>query len=304
MTITLWHEPMAYGLYHSYVDETQPNPGGEILKLALLNASHLNPRFAYIYDDAAEATTFLDELGTRVSNSSTVTLLRRLRAAPGDSPVVELPATLPATRRTTYHALMHEASGRQQLAVAELKPLMTAIQNGDIKGAHLMRDRVTSTLFRCFLKTNALGECTDMVVQNFLRHPLWVRKLPLMELVGAIDAIQPRDVMRKITYPILYSVVHAKPRFVYVAYDNFLCLGVSRPTELIELSNIFESDQLKYFLRGVCTIEVLAGSYHFSGTRDLEEERIRICQYLSEVDPKNLIVLRRDQFNHVEVDHS
>ena len=271
MAITLWHEPIAYGLYHSYVEETRPNPGEGLLKLALLNASHLNPRFAHIFDDAKESATFLDGLGSRVPDSSTIRLIKRLKAAPGDSSLIDLPATLPASRRTIYRAVMHESSGRFQLAVTELNPLMKAIDNAAIRGAHLLRDRVTSVLFRCFLKTNALGECTDMVVRNFLGNPLWVRKLPLVDLVGAIEAIQPRDVMRKITYPILYSIVHAKPRFIYVAYDNFLsCLGVSRPTELIERSDIFDSGQLKYFLRNVCTIEVLAGSYHFSGTSDLE----------------------------------
>ena len=85
----------------------------------------------------------------------------------------------------------------------------------------------------------------------------------------------------------MYSIVHTKPRSIYVAYDNFLnSLGLNRPTQLFDIASScgIEPRELLEFLARVCTLDVLACSYHFSGTKDLESERIRICQFLSEID--------------------
>ena len=277
----LWRDPLAYGLYHFYADEMQPNPDYQIFKYALLNANHVNPRFAYIFDDPQQAEVFLDRYRSVRPNSCTVMLLQQLTAMARHDPELKLQASIPETRRTIYQAAIHEREGRTSLAIAELKSLMTKLENGDIPGAHLLIDRVTKTLFRCFITTQALAECTNMVVRTFLRNPTWIRKLPLMDLITAIDNTRPHDVMRQITYPILYSLFHTKPRAIYVAYDNFLSsLGATRPTDLIGSANNLDSEELNYFLQKVCTIDVLACSFHFTGTQDLEEERIRICQFL------------------------
>jgi hypothetical protein len=77
-TMSLWRDPLAYGLYDFYFQETQRAPDKVVHKLALLNATHVNPRFARIFDDTAKAEAFLDQLNAFVPNSSTVALLKGL----------------------------------------------------------------------------------------------------------------------------------------------------------------------------------------------------------------------------------
>ena len=288
-TMSFWRDPLAYGLHALYVEETQSDSANQAWNLALLNAMHVNPRFAQIFDETSKAEVFLDRLSTFAPNSSTIALMKEVAVTSHCAEEIELPSSVPDTRRLIYRAAFHESTGHPHLAITDLKPLMERIEREDIEGAYLLRDKVSGILFRCFLQTNDLEQCLEMVVRVFLRNPAWIRKFPIRELVDAIEQSRPPNIMRLPAYPILLSILHTKPRPIYVAFDNFLnSLGVSRPTQLFNIDNNLTQPQLNYFLWKVCTIDVLACSFRFSGTEDLENERIRICQYLSERVPTNL----------------
>ncbi|MGO9378999.1 MAG: hypothetical protein ACLP29_10680 [Dissulfurispiraceae bacterium] len=289
LSLSLWRDPLAYGLFDFYAKESLPSPEKRFHRLALLNASPLNPRFATIYGDPDKAQKFLVQLSRSVGDGSTVSLIRGITVTSHSEQYFEFPQSIPEIRRQIYSAELHENAGRSQYAISILKPLLTKITEGNQPGNVHARDRVTLALFRCYLDTNQLAECTDMVVSSFLQNELSTRKLSLNLLVEAIDETSHPDVMRKITYPILYSIVNTKARAVYVAYDNFLSsLGLHRPTQLFDIQDQFCPKELNEFLSKVCTIDVLACSYHFTGTKDLDTERIRICQFLSERDSANL----------------
>jgi len=289
LALSLWRDPLAYGIYDFYIQETLPSPERRFHKLALLNALPLNPRFATIYDDTEKAKKFLDQLSRKVGEGSTLSLIRGIAATSKHDEDFEFPHSIPEIRRRIYSAELHVAGGRPQMAISALKPIFTSIIEDNLPCSVHKRDRIARVLFRCYLDTKKLAECTDMVVRSFLRNELSTRKICLNLLVKAIDESSPPDVIRSITYPILYSMVHTNARPVYVSYDNFLnSLGVSRPTQLFDIADQFFSNELNEFLFRVCKIDVLACSYHFTGTKDLEAERIRICQFLSERDQKNL----------------
>ena len=289
LSMTLWRDPLAYGIYDLYIQETVPSPEKRFHKLALLNAFPLNPRFATIYGDTEKANKFLDQLSRNAGEGVTLSLIRGITVTSQRDENFEFPQSIPEIRRRIYSAELHEAAARPLPAISVLKPMFTSIMADKLQCCAHTRDRVTRTLFRCYLDTKKLAECTDMVVYSFLRNNLSTRKISLNLLVKSIDETSPPEVMRRITYPILYSIIHTKARTVYVAYDNFLSsLGVNRPTQLFDIADQFSPKELNEFLFRVCTIDVLACSYHFTGTKDLETERIRICQFLSERDQINL----------------
>ena len=285
--LSLWRDQPAHGLSALYASETLSVANEKFRKMALLTLTHWNPRFASVYDDPAQAASFIEQFSKIDPSSATVELVRR-QAVRSSPTRVQLPQSLPETRKSIYGALIHQEEGRPYEAVAELTPLLRRIENDQIPGSYLVRDRVTKLLFDCLLQTENITACVDLVVRTYLRNASWIRKIPLDKLLDAIERVQPTEVMRNISYPILYAIVHEKPRPVYVAYDNFLStLGIKRPSELFGTPLDFSDEYVNYFLSKVCTIEVLACSYHFSGTEDLENERIRICQRLSERDITN-----------------
>ena len=286
--LILWRTPFAYGLYDFFQQETQPSADAQMKKLMLLNASHGNPRFALVYDAPEGAHAYLNQLQSLAGNSETIKLMRNLteRFDPPNAP--DLSQAIPQVRRSVYTATIYASGGSPAAAIPILSNLLDRIERDEFPGAQLIRDRVAKTLLACFLETGALAESVDMVVRLFIRNPAWIRRVSLHDLGAAIDRQSPPEVMRKITYPILTSLLHTKPRPVYVAYDNFLhSLGFTKPTQLFEIEANYNKREIYCFLSQVCTIEVLACSYYFDSTKALETERMRICQFLSEKDPNN-----------------
>lgn len=286
ISTSLWRDPLAYGLLNFYEEETLGSPNDHAYRLMLLNSACSNPSFAGIYGNPEKANAFLKQLSSRAGQGITVKLMRAITALSVTGDSLELPEAIPETRRRIYTAEIHRMAGRSQQAISVLQPLLTRMLAGDMPEGIYSCDRIVKVLFRIHLETGDLGGCTDLVVRLFLRNERLIRKLPLVELTNAIDEALPTEVIQKITYPILYSMAATKPRAVYVPYDNFLSnVGITRPTQLMSIADQFDPRELREFLFRVCAIDVLACSYHFQGTRDLEAERIRICQFLSEIDP-------------------
>jgi hypothetical protein len=289
LSTSLWRDPLAYRIYNFYIQETLPSPEKRFYKLALLNALPFNPRFATIYDDSHKAKILLDQISCTVGEGSTLSLIRGIAVGSQREEIYEFPQSIPKIRRQIYSAKIYEANAKPDHAISILEPIYRSITKDKLPCCVHTRDRVTRILFRCYLDTMKLSECTDMVVHSFMRNELSTRRISFDLLVKSIDETTPPDTMRKITYPILYSIVNTEARTVYVAYDNFLnSLGVNRPTQLFDIKDQFHTKELNEFLFRVCKIDVLACSYHFCGTKDLEKERIRICQFLSERDQANL----------------
>ena len=71
------------------------------------------------------------------------------------------------------------------------------------------------------------------------------------------------------------------------AYAEFLrAHECRRPSELMRIADRFERSQLVYFLSTVCVPHVMDVSFDvFTTSRQLMEERIKICSLLSELDP-------------------
>ena len=72
-----------------------------------------------------------------------------------------------------------------------------------------------------------------------------------------------------------------------IAYDEFLMSQQVRlPSDLAPVVDKFARAQLIYFLSLVCVPQVMDVSFDaFSSSRAIEEERIRICGLLTELDP-------------------
>lgn len=63
--------------------------------------------------------------------------------------------------------------------------------------------------------------------------------------------------------------------------------GAQRPSELISSSDAHPRDELIFFLKYVCTQEVMEISSAFDSPSDLDKERLNICIILSKLDPDN-----------------
>ncbi len=104
------------------------------------------------------------------------------------------------------------------------------------------------------------------------------------ELLSSID--NSLQHIRNIDLPIAYALHSQNVDDSYdsslkYSFENFLTLnGFTFPTELFGKEIYFGEGKLHYFLRWVCTAEVMKLYLNFETARQIEECRLEICNYL------------------------
>lgn len=131
-------------------------------------------------------------------------------------------------------------------------------------------------------------------VSTAVSNPALVRSLPFIKLFehrGFRDLKQlEREPCLAIGLFLYITLTHESTKDVSlkVAWKQFhKAHGVSKPSELRSKFSEFDSDQFLFFLRSVCTQEIMELSSAFSNPTDLDRERLQICILLSELDTEH-----------------
>lgn len=251
--------------------------------LGALTSNFPNPTFCKLYDDQLMAIKYLETYSAEFSESITIANQLAIHRGIYNSLLPDFPIEIPETRRMIMQASVLVSLGEKTHALEILEKLYFMIEKG-INGYFLFLDELLYSLFHIYLQLDNAVACIRLVVHNYFKNPLSIQRLPLHVLIEYIDKNLRPELCREISYPILYAIFHRKARPIYIAYDNFLSShGFTMPNQLIS-DKRFSSAELCMFLGKVCTLDVMAGSYHFSSTEAIESERLRLCQYLSTLD--------------------
>lgn len=144
---------------------------------------------------------------------------------------------------------------------------------------------LTELLFVAYLDENEIQKALTLYVDNYFSNKFLVTNLNsdlLLEKIHSSDFNTD-----SIDLPIFYSIVSPDIYEQYVKYDDFVeSLGISRPSELLDFNEI-PKEKLIYFLKEICTIEILHHSMNFEGTDDIENERIILLKHLLVLDPNS-----------------
>ncbi len=141
------------------------------------------------------------------------------------------------------------------------------------------------------LRSGDLGAALRYTTSEYVKDSTLSPLLPIAGLTEQVSAKPPRSFSSDISVPVLLDMYcrHVGPgREADRQYsiEDFLAQhGLKRPSELGTLKAEFENAKLIYFLRVVCLPANMDESTAFSGTPDLENERISICLLLEGLDP-------------------
>ena len=143
----------------------------------------------------------------------------------------------------------------------------------------------------CLLATSNIEQSIDRTVQYCCQQDDLRFIFPLRSILGGVRWKHVKHLKAKIQTPIIFDlywrtvdeVEHETNR--RIAYDEFLLAhNCRKPTALRAIAGQFQASQLIYFLGTVCVQEVMDVSFDvFDSSREIEEERIAICQWLTEL---------------------
>lgn len=143
----------------------------------------------------------------------------------------------------------------------------------------------------CHIISTEVEDAVASTVDVYLEQPGIVSKIPYENLSFLLD--DPRIWTKSIAIPIffdLYSSYHKKDRDSHLRY-SFECFQLknelSAPTDLVNKLDSFGEKRVIQYLNKVCQPDVMRQTLIYEGTKEVEDERIRICRVLSDLDPSH-----------------
>ncbi|WP_268011727.1 hypothetical protein [Aeromonas veronii] len=160
------------------------------------------------------------------------------------------------------------------------KALSSLISEND----RLLKIEVIRELTRLYILSKSYLKALSIFVEFSLFNDKLFSIFDTREILSAIESsVQDIDT---IDLPIAYAlhsqyVDESYDSSLKFSFENFLRLNnLIFPTELFNREDVFSKDKLHYFLRWVCTTEVMKLYLNFDTARQIEECRLEICNYL------------------------
>jgi hypothetical protein len=144
----------------------------------------------------------------------------------------------------------------------------------------IFNEEILVNLYRCYVKLNFNKEACCLFVENYLNKKEITKRLDKSKLLTSLHDGEIEKVKNLVELPIFYRIATNDSYEQYVAYDTYLeSQNLTRPSECLDKIENYDA-RIIFFLREVCTIEIMHHSYHFNGTDDIENERLNILNRL------------------------
>lgn len=143
---------------------------------------------------------------------------------------------------------------------------------------------------------NDLGLVSQELTHLYLNHIVPLYALPLQMGIGSARWRQLKRFHNQLSLAIALhlcwratdsDLAATNLRFAYDEILDAYC--INSPTELIQKRNQFNLQELIYFLRNICVVNVMDMSQRVSSSRAAEVERQEVCKALCELDPPSRI---------------
>ncbi|MFN7938730.1 MAG: hypothetical protein U0R19_35700 [Bryobacteraceae bacterium] len=155
-----------------------------------------------------------------------------------------------------------------------------------------IRNRAIRLEVRALRAKGALAECVSRITNLFVSNSHLFPLLAVNEVCDSLTGDVRRSLRGDLSLAILFDIhtrnlgsrLAAKRRS---AYEDLLeAAGVDRPSQLRDHVEEHPLQKMVYFLRNVCVVSVMLRSRAFRTSREVDDERVAICQLLTDLDPE------------------
>lgn len=175
-------------------------------------------------------------------------------------------------------------------SVAEAREIYLGLMKKD-KISVIARFEIFSELFKCYLIEEGYREAIKLFVKVNFENPHLTKQMNFQKVLNGVIQGKFKNVgsiSNLIELPIFFRLNSNDRIRIKQSLELFLrSINCAKPSEFImSVSNYLKSDVV-YFLKNVCSTEILQLSKFFESTFLVNQERISICKYLTEYDSDN-----------------
>jgi hypothetical protein len=254
-------------------------------KFSLLNSYWGNPKFSVVF--AKLISTKNPEIS---SEHSITSKLLWLAEKGSEQQVQDLVGYVPKLRLNKYKASAYLKQGRSNEASQLLLELMDSTTLLDNEDAAVM-------LIDCLLQGNESKQIFEHVVLSIADRPAILFRINVRTLWQWTknNATKGSFLHSSIALPILCDILYGQLSAITegersaLLEDYLTRRGFSRPSLHVDPENPIEKRLFLHLLRHLAIPNVLDSHVEYDDSLDVENERIAVCQKLSEIDPNEVI---------------
>jgi hypothetical protein len=252
------------------------NPGLE--KTHALISSFDTPYKAAFFDEESRIS-YLDAIRDVVPESQTLKLFECIN----NGWVVPSEVVNDPIRRNKYNAIRLLNENDYESAIKLLD---------NIEGINaLSKNEYSEIISNALILSGSLAKASNFITNKVIRNksliPIFNIGL-LCELIkGEINNLKEISIPNLLSIHTRFINDNYKPIFRYSLENFFDKNDLINVDDFISKSDLFGEEQFNYFLEYVCIPDVMRLSLVFSGTDDIEKNRIKVCNYLLKISSKN-----------------
>ncbi|SCZ59385.1 hypothetical protein [Thiohalomonas denitrificans] len=192
--------------------------------------------------------------------------------------------TVDQVRLNKYLGRYHLAFGDPSEAASRFEWLM-----GKAEGNDWLRCAAGAAL--SYLKLERIEQAVELTVVASVRKKNAHNILPLQEVIGSLG--EPPQWPASVAVPLafeLYVTMHDRDRLSHLryAFERFQVKNqINSPEELAAQADRFGKDLVVAYMDRVWRPEVMRQTILYTGTKEIEDTRVRVCRVLVDVDPQN-----------------
>lgn len=204
----------------------------------------------------------------------------------------ELSITIEDERVNWYKIKKELIREDESNAIIELEEMYRKLQINNSDFENYRREKIVIALFNIYIYKKDYKQCLKLFIDNYLNNKWMTIRMNGKLLYEKIINNLYGNLKSNIDFCILTHIYNVNTKTaisIYSAYANFLDFyKLEKPTELINIKDEFEKNKLIYFLRYICTTDVIDSTYSvFDSEEKVNNERINICQFLRDIDRDN-----------------
>jgi len=193
------------------------------------------------------------------------------------------------TNRLRWYKIKKDIKSQKENTYQKLKEWYSELKEENESFHTYQKERISTELYYLYIENNMFLEAEELLVNNNINNKFSTLRLDLDALFN-MSKIYNKDIKASICTPIAtYLFDKNDYAGIYSTTANFLDFNkLSKPSNIFDIKDNYDKKQLIFFLRYVCTNEILDSMYNvFEVDDDVECERIEICQFLQKYDNAN-----------------
>lgn len=247
----------------------------------------ITPKIIHNFEANEVKIRILKTLETK--SNKTINFFKKLLKFEQTEIINELGLNIPKTRLLKYTSTILFNKDKYQIVIDNLTASLPKLSNTP----HIYESYLLM-IYKSYSRLKKYQECINLYVNNYFKNKYLLNNIKTDIENSFITDLGYKELEKNIDLILFIHICKIESKILFLVYRLFMREIHEKIPSLMNIDN-YSSDKIIYFLRYICVQEVLSKDVvNFKTLTQVESERLKICQLLVSLDPKNSKVYNQE----------